>query len=83
MRTIHKFKLDLDTNLELPSGARFLDVQTQGPDVVAWFLLETLDAKEIRKFSIFGTGQEVPGHMTYRGTFQKPPFVWHLFENMR
>lgn len=92
MHTIWKFEIPIMDNftLELPDGARFLDVQTQSIGIVvfsvekpqAWFLLNPEAKKVTRHFVLVGTGHPVlmPEKLTYLGTFQIRSLVFHLFE---
>ena len=33
-----------------------------------------------RTFQVFGTGYELPVHSLWLGSWQSPPFVWHLYD---
>jgi len=77
-----------EMRLDLPRGARFLSVDTQGIGIKErpqmWFLID-LDAEtECRNFVVFGTGRPVPEphRLTHLGTFQidNGNLVFHLFE---
>ena len=85
MKTIHKFPLKIqDTiELELPKGAKILDVQTQDGNAMLWALVDTTRPKETRRFRLFGTGQPIVGPVgTFVKTFllSKDNLVFHLFE---
>lgn len=86
MHTIWKFSIpQTDTfRLDLPSGARFLDVQVQHGAPQAWFLLDPDAEKEARRFVLVGTGHPVPEQekLKHLGTFQlfTGELIVHLFE---
>ncbi len=82
-KQIWKYPMGMSTTHEMPVSAEFLCVQVQGDAAVAWFLVLPDDKKtEPRKFQIYGTGHDIPLREKYLGTFQSPPFVWHLFEDI-
>lgn len=85
MHTIWKFPIDMDTfTMELPTGARFLDLQVQQGSPKLWFLVDPEAEKETRRFVLLGTGHPVPEaeKLTHLGTFQihGGGLVFHLFE---
>lgn len=84
MRTIHKYRVPItDTfSIAMPAGAELLSVQMQGPQPCLWALLDNDEPMtQQRHFVVIGTGNPVPkAALKYIGTFQQPPFVWHLFE---
>jgi hypothetical protein len=80
---IWKWSLKMATHqdLELPRGAKFLDLQLQGVEPQVWFLCDTDNALESRRLMIHGTDQPMPDFPgQYLATFQTGAFVWHLFE---
>jgi hypothetical protein len=81
---IYKYSLSVDTELELPVGARILCVQVQHEVPCVWvWLPEVLTPPEKRRIVVIGTGQPMPsGKATYIGTFQLADgqFVGHTFE---
>jgi hypothetical protein len=85
MRTIYKFIINPGSiTLPLPSGAKFLSVNTQGDSPVMWFEVDTKQPLETRHFVAFGTGFEIPEEFqgTYLGTFllNMGMLVFHLYE---
>lgn len=81
--------------VEMPQGARILAVQVQDEmgDFVGfkpagnpclWALVNTEEAKKTRRlFRMYGTGKPIDEpleSLNYIGTFQRGPFVWHVFE---
>lgn len=86
MKTIWKFPLQLVSPqfIEMPDGAEILTVQSQGDVGCLWALVDPEMAVTPRYFEVFGTGQNVHtlSKRRYIGTFQQPPFVWHVFERL-
>ncbi len=84
MKSVWKYSLFMDriTELELPVGATVLHVAEQGEGPQMWVLLDNNPEapKEPRHFIVRGTGHNVDEDLTWVGTWQSPPFVWHLFE---
>ena len=85
MHTIWKFLVQPSVFvLDLPSRARFPDVQIQEDEPQMWFLVDPDAEKVKRQFVAFGTGHNVPEaeKLTHLGTFQLPheELVFHLFE---
>ena len=90
MKTIWKFPLkDGDVQrIEMPKGAQILTVQRQYEQPCVWAIVDVDDGSltEMRVFEVHGTGNPLPDEKgverAYVGTFQQPPFVWHLFERI-
>lgn len=80
MRTVWKFPLAHDTVLDMPKGARILNIGGQGRTVMFWAELEDTNEYEKRSFIIIGTGGAIPDGAEYIGTVHMPPFVWHVYE---
>jgi hypothetical protein len=85
MRTIWKFKLIEGVDrfvMEMPKGARILSLQTQNGESCFWAMIPDTEAGwETRKFVLYGTGHPITeDNLQYIGTFQQPPYVFHLFE---
>ena len=85
-KTIWKFPLYVsDTvRVNMPKGAEILTVQRQGEQACLWAIVDATAEREERVFEIYGTGngmvQDMGIQRKYIGTFQEPPFVWHVFE---
>ncbi len=79
-KKIFKYEMDFQCAHQMPCDAEFLDVGLQGDTPCAWFMVCDVLKTEERKFKIFGTGHEIPMSARYLGSFQQPPFVWHLHE---
>jgi len=81
MKSVWKYSLFMGlTEVDLPVGAEFLHVAEQGGIPQMWVLIDPEAPKETRQFEIRGTGSPVEEQRTWLGTWQSPPYVWHLFE---
>ena len=74
--------MGMATTHEMPQGAEFLSIQDQDGIACAWFMVLPDQPKTTRKFKCYGTGWPIPMNEKYLGTFQRVPFVWHLFEEL-
>jgi len=84
MQTIYKYELvnvPGRQTLRLTEGAKILCIQIQSGTACVWVQLDT-DAQPWEfTIRIVGTGhnlQKVKGY-EYVGTFQDPPYVWHVY----
>jgi len=71
--------------VEIPKYFMFLDVQIQNNRICIWVRVDKDQAKERRKFMIYGTGVEITqkesiGLHEYLGTVQLKGFEWHIFD---
>jgi hypothetical protein len=81
MKTVWKYPLEPDAQVEMPKGAMILDVQTQAGTPTLWALVDPKAAKEIRRFRTYGTGHDVPDNPgKFIGTVQIDWLVFHVFE---
>ena len=82
MKTIWKYPLQRAlTTIFMPTEAKILTLQVQlGAGPCLWVAVDTDKPPTKRTFALVGTGHELPEGTTYIGTWQEPPFVWHLFE---
>ena len=90
MITVYKCPVEIKLGeafpIELPRGARILDVNVQNGSAYMWALVDTSRAPDPRIFRIYGTGHEIEctdiyeARMRYVATFHQKPFVWHLFQ---
>ncbi len=85
--TIWKYPIGIKGTftLELPHGARFLDIQWQRKLLNAWFMVDPEAPKAVHKFRFYGTGHPIdidPARLTHLGTVQDYGglLVFHLFE---
>ena len=89
MKVIWKFPLAVETfqKIDMPSGSEVLTAQTQNGDrAFIWALVNPGNEKEKRGFWILPTGGDIEKEHAdllgrYVGTFQVPPYVWHVFEH--
>ncbi len=83
MKTIHKYKIDVgdSVRVQMPSGARVLDVQLQGPQLVLWALVYDDVPMVAHNFAWRGTGHNCEGMRidSHVGTLQFNGLVFHLF----
>jgi hypothetical protein len=86
-KVIYKYAIDgvgFTTQHEMPKGAEFLYVDLQNDTPQAWFLIDpSVDRTTFRLFKVYGTGHKIPMRERYLGTYQQPPYVWHLFEELQ
>lgn len=86
MRIICKYEIPIESpiEIEMPSCATILSVQTQNYVPVMWVDCMTENKTEIRKFTIYGTGHQVYPYskQKYIGTFQvdSGSLVFHVYE---
>jgi len=82
-KAIWKYPLFLGKNeLELPRGSRIVHVGDDNGIPTLWALVNITPEhpREVRNLIIKGTGHPVSQVEDYIGTWQAPPYVWHLFE---
>lgn len=79
MRTVFKYKID-DFGIKVPGGSKVVLIGRQGCDWYVWLDHETTAQPETRIFTVVGTGHPIPDGATHVGSFQDPPFVWHVYE---
>lgn len=83
MKTIYKYALRPgDQAIEMPVGAKILDIQNQTGILTLWALVDDGDSveHEFRAFSVYGTGHSIPDNPgEYISTAQHGTFVWHIF----
>lgn len=79
---IFKYPINIgESVVEMPKDSTFLCAQVQKDKAQMWWAVDPKKEKCSRKFQVIGTGQEFDlDDKNYLGTFQEPPFVWHLFE---
>jgi len=87
-KVIWKFPLELTEIQEfpMPKDAQVLTLQMQNGIPCLWFMVgQDASETQTRTFEIHGTGnpfvlEEKGVERGYIGTFQQPPYVWHVFE---
>lgn len=78
MKTIWKFPIQ--NTLMLPVGFKPLHVAMQMGILTLWAEVDPNAPKEPMQAHVIGTGQPFDETgMTYVGTAQDGPFVWHLY----
>lgn len=92
MRTVHKYRLDMDKfeqKIEMPMGARILSVQNQLEHLTFWASVNPSERTVSRTFYVIGTGNDAPedddrSYIMYRGTaqFMGGVLVLHVFERI-
>lgn len=66
---------------EFPVGARIVYAHIQQGEFTFWYEFNTQETKtKLRKFSVFGTGDEIPGSAEYVTTVFDAHWIWHLYE---
>ena len=84
MQTIWKYPLPFpaeDAIILMHQGARILALQLQNDIPTLWVELDPALPLITRHFRFYGTGHELSERRSaYVGTFQQPPFVWHVYE---
>lgn len=87
VKSVWKFTLEpgYETQaIEMPKGAEILTAREQGNSVCVWAMVDTRAMREARRFSVIGTGWQVPErNRKYIGTAQfidGAPLVFHVFE---
>lgn len=85
-RSIWKFPILVADEfiIDMPSGARLLDVQVQGEDPMLWAVVDPKAPVVPREFYLRGTGHDAAGldAKPYVGTFRLRGgrLVFHLFD---
>lgn len=84
MKQIWKYKLaNLETQIiDMPAGAKILDVQIQNGTPAMWALVDPDATEPPRRFALYGTGWDMPDDPgEYVATFQMPNgLVFHVFD---
>jgi hypothetical protein len=83
VKTVWKYELSPETEVELPEGAKVLTVQTQDGKPFLWAEVDPDRPTVGRSFVAYGTGHPMPDNPgTYVGTFRLPDFgfVFHVYE---
>jgi len=81
MTTMTIWKYHLEDKVEMPIGAKILDIQMQNNELVIWALVNPDNKTETRFFHSYPTGAVIPGDPgIYLKTLQHGWFVAHYFE---
>jgi hypothetical protein len=88
----YEIPMDKDITINMPKWAQILHIGMQNGVPCMWveipsdsFYTNSEVVYEDRNFTIIGTGwefgrMEIGNAGIYVGTWQNPPFVWHLYE---
>jgi hypothetical protein len=84
MQTIHKYRLPLSGEVEMPDGARVLSVAAEHDEPCLWALVDTEAPMTRRRFAAIGTGHAagMTKYGTYVGVYRLSGErgVYHVFE---
>lgn len=67
--------------VEMPAGARIILVDRQHGVPTLWVEVGLADDMERRLFVLYGTGQRIDDNHEWVGSYQDPPYVWHVYES--
>lgn len=90
MKKVWKYELKTPDEIEMPKGAKILDIALQGsalqgPALFLWALVNPEAETETRNFIIVGTNHPVQAHknLSYIGTahLKNHGLVLHVFED--
>ena len=81
MKTIYKHPVTEKFHVDMTAEGKVVHVENQDGKPMMWFEVtgHTTTLKR-RHFEVFGTGHQIPDDAIYIGTWQGPPYVWHLYE---
>lgn len=81
---IYKFPLQKVNGVQhvpMPTDAQIVHIDAQNGIPCIWAICNQVSKDTVeRQFHIVGTGWPLPDGCVHRGTYQEPPFVWHLIE---
>lgn len=85
-RTVLKYPLSslMDKGsevVEMPADARIILVDRQHGVPTLWAEVGLDHDMERRLFVLYGTGQKIDDNDVWVGSFQDPPYVWHVYES--
>lgn len=90
MKVIYKYPISLrrvKTEILLPSGFKYLDIQVQDGKLVLWALVDRdVESSQIVTLYTHGTGIPVEDESTvktYLKTVRDGRFVWHIFGDLK
>ena len=86
--TVYRYDAGIDdlVQITMPKGAQVLHVAPSdriSAGIAFWSQADPTAAPERRVFAVVGTGNPMPTYAAegvHVGSFQAPPFVWHVFE---
>lgn len=89
MQTAWKFQLPyatphLSQSIPMPMGADIVHFDVVDDVPTIWAVLNPHNIiQEMREFTLYGTGVDIPDHAEHVGTWIDGQCVWHLFEVTR
>ena len=85
MKLIYKYELNFEYSyIVIPKGATIVKAGGQNDAIYIWCMFDESNnsIQEGRTFRIFGTGEQIPEHLTYIDTVFERRYVWHIFEEV-
>ena len=83
-KVVYKYEIRGDERpIQMPADATIVHVAEQDSRLMLWaehILPDENTSVAVRKFSVFGTGHQIPFGAEYVGTFFNGPFVFHVYE---
>src|SRR5687768_9543573 len=82
VRTVHKFPFRITGEpqfIDVTCDWRPVLVEMQDDTPCLWAEVFTSSGRQRLQLLVTGTGHPVPTTMGHVGSFQQPPFVWHLW----
>jgi hypothetical protein len=78
----YHFTIEDATVLEMPRGAKILEVGANLGKATLWALVDPSADRVSRTIRVRGTGHPIAEELEplYVGTVLMPPFVWHIFD---
>lgn len=84
MKKIYKAQVPIISGwkeISMPIGSKIVHVGVQDDShITFWFECDPEKQNELRAFSIWATGQQIPKTHSYVGTVMVPHYVLHLYE---
>ena len=87
---VFKYRLEMTDGwqtVEMPAGARVVMVGSHWSNSsskgfpMIWAEVTEGAPMERRLFRIYGTGHKIDDNDVWVGSFQQPPYVWHVYES--
>lgn len=88
MKKVYKWALAIDDapqEIAIYEQSRILHCDFQNEQLCIWieFGYSEDNRRKDRYFRVFGTGHLIPDNCQWVATVQQPPFVWHVYEEVR
>lgn len=82
-RQIRKYKIRWDGIVRAPPMSKILLAEDENGDCYVWLECPSSPAPDIEyRFQVFGTGADVDPEWDHVQSFQRPPYVWHVYRNL-